>query len=296
MGRPGSIRSFPHHYNACPSSRLFEGYELIPALNLWDRVVGISRFAYTNDLLRQAMPQLPQWIPSAGSARNVNMEVLLRQRPELVVTWSPRRDTVTFMENRGMRVLSLAPEGVDETVALVATFGHLFGRERESDATIRAMQGIFNLVKARSQHVPAEKQRKVLWLGVRPTTCAAGGDPGQVIRLVGARNVGEQIVGSYADIPIETLIAWDPDVIVLWGYAPYGVEHIVRDPRWQSVRAVRERRVYQAPALSLWSPRLALFSLWMARHIYPERYEDLDVRALEQSFYRRVFHLLPGGA
>jgi len=36
----------------------FQTYELIPALGIWNRVVGIGRYAYNNDLMKAAMPDI----------------------------------------------------------------------------------------------------------------------------------------------------------------------------------------------------------------------------------------------
>lgn len=273
----------------------FETYEVIPALHMWDRVVGISRHAYTNDLLREAMPQIRERIPSAGSGLDVNMEVLLRQRPALVVTWTPRRDLVRFMEGKGLKVWSLYPERVEDMTEIVTTFGHLFNRERESTRTVNAMATLFGLVGGRSHAIATGERKRVLWLGVRPTSCAGQrGIPGQLIGLVGAINAAEEVTGHYAEIPIEKIVSWNPDVIFIWGYAPYGVDAILGDRRWQSISAVKDRQVYRTPTWSLWSPRLALFGLWMAMKIYPERYPDVDFTALQRAFYAQVFGIGTG--
>ena len=67
---------------------LFETYELTAALNVWDRVAGISRYAYENDLILAVKPDIAQTVPSPGSGIDTNMETLFKARPDLVITWS----------------------------------------------------------------------------------------------------------------------------------------------------------------------------------------------------------------
>ncbi|MEQ8160213.1 MAG: ABC transporter substrate-binding protein, partial [Smithellaceae bacterium] len=90
----------------------FETYELTAALGVWDRVAGISRYAYTNDLLLAVKPDIARTIPSAGSGFDVNIEALLRLRPELVVTWAFNPETIRFMEEKGLKVVALYPESI----------------------------------------------------------------------------------------------------------------------------------------------------------------------------------------
>ena len=62
-------------------------YELVPVLGVWDRVVGVARWAYDNDVVRQSNPDIRS-IPSVGSGTDVNMEALLKLKPDLVLTWT----------------------------------------------------------------------------------------------------------------------------------------------------------------------------------------------------------------
>ena len=55
----------------------FESYELIPALGVWDEVVGVGRWAYENDLIRATRPDIEQSIPSMGTGTDINIEALL---------------------------------------------------------------------------------------------------------------------------------------------------------------------------------------------------------------------------
>ena len=65
---------------------LFQIPELIPALGIWDKIVGVGRWAYDNDLIKATKPDIERTIPSAGSVVDVNIEVLIKQKPDIVIT------------------------------------------------------------------------------------------------------------------------------------------------------------------------------------------------------------------
>jgi iron complex transport system substrate-binding protein len=268
----------------------FQTYELIPALGIWDRVVGIGRYAYSNDLMKAAMPDIRKKIPSAGSGIDVNIETLLRLQPDLVITWTVNPTSVRFMEARGIKVISLYPESLSELYEAMIFHGRVFRREKEMYKDIVLMEGIFSDIKKRVAGVPAGKKQKVLWIGSRPNAVACRiGVNNDIISMIGGVNPAAVIEQRNADVPIERIIAWNPDVIFIWGNATYGSSDIIKNPQWQSVKAVRSGKVYKAPEWSTWSPRLAPVALWMAMKIYPAQFSDINYFARADQFYKKVF-------
>jgi iron complex transport system substrate-binding protein len=110
-----------------------------------------------------------------------------------------------------------------------------------------------------------------------------------MIALIGARNAASVVRERNADVPLERIIAWNPDVIVIWGSAHYDVSDLTNDPRWRLIPAVRKGQVYKAPDWSTWSPRLAPYALRMAAMTYPEQFRDVDVNKVVNEFHRNVF-------
>lgn len=272
-----------------------EAYEFIPAYGIWDRVVGISRHAYTNDLLSLGWSDFRKKIPFAGTAMNVNIESLLQQKPDLVITWAPRKDKVEYMEKFRLQVLSVYPARLREIDDLVLLLAQVFEKEERGKMVRGVIGEIIGMIESRKPRREKSNGRKVLWLGMRPTHCAGQGSLAHdLLSLSGANNVAAEIKERYGEVPLEKIIAWNPEVIFIWGHARYGVESILNNEKWRPIQAVRERRVYQLPPWSMSSPRIYLMALWMAMNIYPERYGDLDFKAIKKNFYERTFGLTGG--
>jgi iron complex transport system substrate-binding protein len=251
-------------------------YELIPVFDVWDRVVGLNRWAFDNELLK-GFPQLKE-IPSVGTADTVNIEVLLALHPDLVITWSYKPEVDDFLVRRGLKVISVYPDSLEELYAVLDLCGRLFRKEdraREIRSLMeRSLAGTASTVSA----IPAKNRRKVMWLWGKPTTVTGGtGLQHELIKLTGGINPAEGIKTKHSEVSMESIVSWDPDVIFIWGSARYGPEEILSSPQWKSIKAVRDGKVFKAPDLTTWAPTICSMALWMAWKTYPEYFDHTEI-------------------
>lgn len=269
---------------------LYETYELLPVTGAWDRVAGISRFALENDLLRALKPDIARTVPSVGSAMDVNAEALFRLRPDVVVTWSVNPDSVRFLRARGLPVIAVYPESIRELYDVMRLQGRLFGRERRVETVIGEMERIFLVIRSRTSSLRPAARKKVLWLSGKQTTVSGRiGVNSDLFRIINLENAAGSIQGRTADVPLEKIAAWNPDIIFIWGNARYEADDILGNPQWRHISAAKNRAVHKAPKWSTWSPRLAPIALWMASKAYPERFRDVNIDKTIDRFYRKVY-------
>lgn len=269
---------------------LFQTHELIPALGLWDQVVGIGRHAYRCDVIRATKPDFERTVASAGSGVDVNMEMLLKLNPEVVVTWTYKPESLRFIEARGLKVIGVYPKSLSDLYEVMILHGKLFGKEERVEICMDEMKKIFDLVKQRVSTIPPDARRRVLWLVGKPTSVTCGqGVTSDLLRIAGAVNPASGIPQSSADFSLEQIVAWNPDVIFIWGHAGYSARSILESSQWRYVKAVKEGKVYKSPRWSTWSPRVAPIVLWMASKIYPEVFRDVAVNEMCDDFYRKIY-------
>jgi iron complex transport system substrate-binding protein len=272
-------------------------YEFLPALHAWDRVAGVGRYAYENDLMLASRPDIAKSIPSVGSGTDINMEALMKLKPDLVITWTFKPENVKYMDEHGIKSIAVYPDSVAELYDLIHFQGEIFQREKEAANVIGQMDGVFNVIHSRVDNISHDQRKKVLWIGGRQNSVAgASGLTDNILNLVGGRNVAGGIQQRNADVSIETIIGWNPDVIFIWGNAKYEAKDILNSPQWSRVKAVRDGQVFKAPEWSTWSPRLAPVCLWMSMKLYPERYKDVNLYAVTDAFDRKVFNMAIGRA
>lgn len=266
-------------------------YEMLPALDIWNNVVGIASYAYRNELLRKANPEIDN-IHSAGNSGNVNVEAILQLKPDLVITWAWRPELIRFMEEKGLRVIAIYPESIDDLYEMMKLLGTLFQREEKMAATRIEMARVFSLVRVRIARRGEEKKQKMIYLGGQSNlvSCALGIN-NELLSLVGGVNPAGSIEQRNTLVSLEQIVAWNPEVIFIWGNAGYTAEDILTNPQWRHIRAIRDKRVYKLPDWTTWSPRLALAALWMAKNAYPEDFRDIELASVADGLCRKIFHI-----
>ena len=266
--------------------------ELIPAMNLWNQVAGVSRWAEeTCDLYKAIIRENPSYKrTTVGTGADVNVEAVLKLNPDIVITWTYNPDTIRFLEQKGLKVIGIFPESLEELYEVIRMHGKIFGKEKRAEEIIAEMEGIFSLIKSRASKIPPEKRKKVLHLLGKPTTVTAKlGVVNDVINIIGGINPAGSINSRNTDVSIERMVQWNPDVIFIWGNAGYNEAWLYGNSQWRFVKAVRERKVYKLPRWSTWSPRVAPIALYMAMRVYPEQFKDVNFERVADRFYQRVF-------
>lgn len=269
---------------------IFQTYELIPALGIWDQIVGVGRNAYDSELMRAVKPDIARAIPCAGTGTDVNVEALLKLKPDVVITWTFKPDAVKFMQERGLQVISVSPESLAELYEVMRLHGRLFGKEQRVETVIAHMEKLITLVRGNVSEIPPHTRRKVLWLSGRPTAVAGGiGVASDLMRLMGGINPASSLLQTSVDVSMEQIVAWSPDVIFIWGYAGYTAKSILESAQWSCIKAVTEGQVYKAPRWSNWSPGIAPVVLWMATKTYPDFFRNIDLESVFDDFYQEVY-------
>ena len=111
-----------------------------------------------------------------------------------------------------------------------------------------------------------------------------------------ANNVAGNNEGGLADVSIEQVLLWNPDVIISidqdFAASVYG------DPSWASVNAVRNGRVHLSPKMPFGrvdfpsSVNRLIGLWWLAKILYADRFQE-DMRALTRDFYTMFYHHTP---
>src|SRR5262249_33743053 len=112
----------------------------------------------------------------------------------------------------------------------------------------------------------------------------------ETIELV-AQNVAGGTRGGLANVSIEQVLLWNPDVIITidQGFAA----NVSNDPAWAPGAARRAHPVHLSPFGWVDLPPTVnrLIGLWwLAKILYPDLFPE-NLRALTQEFYARFYHV-----
>ena len=209
--------------------------ELLYALGLGDRVVGVDRFSrYPAEALRK---------PKIGDYANPNLEAIAALRPDLVII---PINPVKLAERLGvlrLKVLELDQESIAKLYDSIRMVGQETGATAAAAKLSATMRAQLEAVRARA--APLKKTRMMFVVGQASYL-------NEIIALAGGENVFHDAVAAYPGVSLEEVLARNPDVIVDMGDMADTVgvtEEHKRDvtslwERLSSVAAVKQHRVY----------------------------------------------------
>src|SRR5216683_1830649 len=188
----------------------------------------------------------------------IDVALLQELRPDMIITQTQcevcavsERDVMHAVEQlTGLqpRIVTLAPYRLDDVWEDVVRVGEALGRRTQAELLVQSYQQRLVYLHELSAHQGKKPRVAVLeWLD--PLMGAGNWTP-ELVTMAGGKNVfGE--TGYHAPwLSWEELLTADPDVLVL---APCGftlertlqdVPLLKRHPSWQSLRAVKDGRVY----------------------------------------------------
>jgi iron complex transport system substrate-binding protein len=239
-----------------------------------------------------------------GRGNTANLEVVLALKPDLILDVGSVDPTYVSLAERVQQQTGIPYALLDgrfDGIPLgYRTLGALIGRREQGEAFARSAEDTIKTITQRVGTIPAERRPRVYYArGPRGLETGLGGSINvETIELI-ARNVADGTRGGLANVSIEQVLLWNPDIIVTIDRD--FAANVLSDPAWAPIAAVRVRRVHLSPKLPFgwvdFPPTVnRLIGLWwLARILYPDLFPE-DLRALTREFYTRFYHVRPDDA
>ncbi|MCX8042357.1 MAG: ABC transporter substrate-binding protein [Thermodesulfobacteriaceae bacterium] len=270
--------------------------ETIYILGEINKVVGISKPIADSPFISKLIKDLKKIPVVAQDLRNVDLEKILALKPDLIIGIGPEHpygmsaELVKRIENFNLPLILLNLENLNENYYSIELLGQIFNQERKAKELVNYMKSIEKEIVFKVSQIPVEKRVKALMLSQKPTLVLGGywknQDP---IFMAGGFNVAFEIKDFVAEVSIERIIAWNPEVITIVGSAPYEPKDLLNNPLWKNIKAVREGKVYKYPLqiTGLFTPRVVLLLAWHASKFYPEL--KLDWIKITDNFFKKFY-------
>jgi iron complex transport system substrate-binding protein len=236
-----------------------------------------------------------------GRGNTANLEVVLALKPDLILDVGSVSPTYVSLAERVQQQTGIPYALLDgrfDGIPLgYRTLGALIGRREQGEAFARSAEDTIKTITQRVGTIPPERRPRVYYArGPRGLETGLGGSINvETIELI-ARNVADGTRGGLANVSIEQVLLWNPEIIVTIDHD--FAANVLSDPAWAPVAAVRARRVHLSPKLPFgwvdFPPTVnRLIGLWwLARILYPDLFPE-DLRALTRAFYTRFYHVTP---
>ena len=236
-------------------------------------------------------------IPAPVKGTDVQMEEIQKLNPQVVL--ASNKNQIEMARKAGLpavRVNFADYEGLRKTVAITADV--LGGKAIDiSKQYLAYLDGNVKLAEEKTKHLSDAERPTVLHIVGGDNLLKVDGDKtiiNEWIRYAGGKNAitteGPQIV-----VTIEEIIKADPDIIIIGGtQAQKGIDQMMNDPQWASLKAVRNHRVYRNPVGTFnwdrYSAEAALQILWAGQIIQPQLFADINLVKETQKFYKDFLH------
>jgi iron complex transport system substrate-binding protein len=250
----------------------------------------------------------PSFKNKAVLSRSPNVEQIAALKPDLVIMKGSAIDkTCESLEKIGIPSVYVALETPEEFFKDVANLGIVLGNPKRAaeiqafyrtrlDRLSKGTAGLREELKPRvlvleyndrggktAVQVPAKAWMQTIQVQ------AAGGNP---VWLEAVHNTDNWTIVSF-----EQIARWDPDKIFIVTMHPLDprvvVSQIKSDPQWSALKAAKNDQIHPFPGdVFGWDtpePRWILGMDWMATHIHPQRFKDIDMYADLMAFFGELY-------
>nr|WP_240902055.1 cobalamin-binding protein [Wenzhouxiangella sp. XN24] len=187
-------------------------------------------------------PPAAKRLPRVGDAFRVDLESLAVLDPDLLLAWRGGNPDhlLEQLEDRGYRVVALAPERLDDIALHLETIGRLAGTPEPAAAAAARYRD--ELAALRAAQAGKREVRVFYQVSWRPLYTVGGRQLiSEVIALCGGRNVFEDLGALAPAVGIEAVIARDPEVILAGAAQRSELEQW---RRWPTIEAVAEGQLH----------------------------------------------------
>lgn len=250
------------------------------------------------DKFNQLLKMYPRFknVIDAGSFDNVNIEELLNQDPEIAFVGVTSESGNKLIEDSGIKTFTMLI-GSAEVEPLKKEFqniGKLLGKEQMSQKLVDYWDEKLSMVKSLVDKIPESERKRIYYAGGKITEASSGKWGDSFITGAGGINVLKDITkgAKGVELSVEQVIDLNPDVVITQK-RPEGTKGIIDDTRIKNLDFVKNNKVYSCPIGAFWwdrpSPESPLGFMWLAKTLYPEYTESIDLREETKYFYKEFY-------
>ncbi len=271
----------------------------------WDRLVGVEvKAKAASDFL----PLIDPAFNSKAALMTPGPEQIAALQPDLVLLKGTTADQLsTALAQVKIPSVYLGLETPDLLFHDIANLGTLLGdeaRAREITAFFQSrLDGFRQVVSGLAE---ADKPRVLLMMYIDRGGQAAVQVPARSwmqtieVETAGGRPVwfdAAAVTDGWTVVNLEQVAAWDPDkvFVVVWNLPDVQgvIDSLKADPQWSALRAVQDGELYAFPTdMYGWDsadPRWILGMDWLATHIYPDRFQGIDMQEEVYQFFGQMY-------
>jgi iron complex transport system substrate-binding protein len=228
----------------------------------------------------------------------VNLEELLKLKPDLVIQWDYMDGEIKKIEDAGIPVVTIKYGTQQKLEDGITLMGVILGKEAQARKIIESHHETIADITAKTTTIKADKKPKVFFL--RDAQLKTAGNQtynNYLFELTGAENVARDIPGEWVNVNMEQVIAWNPEIIYISNFCDLQpgdfYNNTIKGQDWSAIDAVKNKRVYKSPVgIYRWdtpSTEAPLMMKWLAQIQHPVLF-TYSMNDEIRTFYKEIFN------
>lgn len=275
-----------------------------------DKLVGIppaSMTAAENSLLSQLYPEILNAETGYSKGNDINTEELMKLSPDIVFYNASDAGVGTALRDAGFAAVAVSVNkwGYNTIETLnhwIELLSEIFPDNNRVEICKKYSNEIYDLVQERTAGLSDEERARVFFLfQYSDSTMLTSGKKffGQFwADAIGAVNVAEELsTDNSVAVNLEQVYQWNPEIIFMTNFTSAQPQDLYDNTvgvyDWSGIRAVQDQKVYKMPLgmYRSYTPGVdtPITLLWLAKTVYPQLFEDIDVTQKCIDYYKTVF-------
>jgi iron complex transport system substrate-binding protein len=236
--------------------------EIAYAIDCGSELVGDTRY--------DDYPDAARGLPHVADLTHVDLELLTKLHPTAVLALHDQeKEGSEIGRTLGIVVAYLPNRGLTDLYADIAGVGTICNRQELASKLVADIKTRTEAIAAQAK-AAGSRPRVMFLLGLPGFTVGKHSYLNDLIELAGGENVAGDIDQAYPNLSGESIVAMNPDVIIVTRDVPFGADVRSREP-WRSVNAVRHGRIEVPPnddIIERPGPRIVEGLTWLERALH----------------------------
>ncbi len=275
-----------------------------------EKIVGMpsgSMTAAENSLLSELYPEILNAQTGYINGAEINIEELMKLDPDVVIYNAANASTGEQLEKAGIPGVAVSVnkwdyDAIETLNQWILLLSEMFPENDRAEQVEKYSKEAYNLVQERVSNLSEEERAEIFFLfQYSDSTIATSGNHffGQYwADAIGAKNVGEEVEKDNSiTVNMEQVYAWNPEHILITNFTSAQPDDLynnsIGSDDWSAVEAVKNENVNKMPLGMYRSYTCGVDTpvtlLWMAKTVYPELFEDIDITQETKTYYKDVF-------
>lgn len=276
-------------------------------------IVGMPEASMTaakNSILSELYPEILQAETGYINGTQINIEEVLRLEPDVFIYNAANVEMGEQLKAAGIPAVAVSVnqwdyDAVETLNQWITLLSEIFPENDKAEMVEAYSKKSYELVQSRVANLEESERERIFFLfQYQDSTIATSGNHffGQWwADAIGAVNVGEEIEkDNSVTVNMEQIYQWNPDQIFITNFTSAQPEDLYNNTigsyDWSRILAVQQEKVYKMPLGMYRSYTCGVDTpvtlLWMAKTVYPELFEDIDITEETKEYYESVFGVL----